>query len=111
MKCLLVLTISCICISCYNKSDIVFIEKQLDKEIQLTKNQIITETNAIQRAYTSGVGKNTQDVCEELFLSSEKTNSLYLAIVDSSIELYNKKEEIITCFSNHLELIIVQVYS
>ena len=106
MKCLLVLIISCICISCYNKSDIVFIKKQLDKEIQLIKNKIVTETNAIQRAYANGVGKNTQDVCEELFLSSEKTNSLYLAIVDSSIDLYNKKEEIITCFSNHLELII-----
>ena len=92
MKCLLILIISCICISCYNTSDIVFIEKQLDKEIQLIKNQIVTETNAIQIAYANGVGKNTQDVCEELFLSSEKINSLYLAIVDSSIDLYNKKE-------------------
>jgi hypothetical protein len=47
-----------------------------------------------------------QVVYEELFFSSEKINSLHSAIIDSSISLKSKKEEIITSFSEHLELIV-----
>ena len=106
MKYLLIIIISCICFSCYNTSNSTFIEKQIDKEIQLTNNQIVTEINTIQKAFVNGIGKITKDVYEELFVSSEKINSLYLAIIDSSISLKSKKEEILTSFSEHLELIV-----
>ena len=105
MKYLLIIIISCICFSCYNTSNSTFIEKQIDKEIQLTNNLIATEINTIQKAFVNGVGKMTKDVYSKLFVSSEKVNSLYLAIIDSSISLKSKKEEIITYFSEHLELI------